>query len=386
MTPGLRLLLMALSVTLVACTEGPDTRAGTRPEPSASVAVPASSPSAPSTALIPSPPEAPFAIVNVARTGRSTGWVLTSRGLAWTDDAGGTWRTVAFPGFDPSARRENGLFVRGSTAWLPIIQKDTGDVAIARASEGGRTTSRSTLPARYPGVVAVTLSFVGPADGWAAVGTTSNGVRSDLFRTSDGGEHWELVAKDAPFDGPIHFTNPMEGWALGRQLHRTADGGRTWTLQHPPAPFIDGLPGRFVALSLFGQRGVLQVAVPTGMQAFPIFDVTFDAGRTWVAREGDAMTYFGTGDPLLLAASDADNWHVAVGSQVWATADAGRHWTRRDVVSGATSAMSFPTPDIGWSVVRTDAHPPPATSTEQWKLLSTSDGGRNWTEVALPRS
>ena len=118
-------------------------------------------------------------------------------------------------------------------------------------------------------------------------------ITSDVYRTDDGGRSWTLLASNVIGTGPIHFTSASSGWGLMPEgwgaaspgLLFTHDGGRTWQRLHPPAPGMDpGLGVEYRALSLFGNDGVLEVDIPTGMLGFAVFDVTHDGGRTWTAK------------------------------------------------------------------------------------------------------
>jgi photosystem II stability/assembly factor-like uncharacterized protein len=64
-------------------------------------------------------------------------------------------------------------------------------------------------------------------------------MRGVVFRTSDGGKHWQTVqVGDAEvfFDG-IYFPNEQHGWLVARdRVSRSDDSGITWkiVLELPP--------------------------------------------------------------------------------------------------------------------------------------------------------
>jgi hypothetical protein len=92
------------------------------------------------------------------------------------------------------------------------------------------------------------LSFVDPLQGWALV-AASDGVNPLswrlVYRTGDGGQHWEVlsaleaisypsdVAPHLPALSGIRFFNPLEGELAGTHRFVTTDGGLTWTNTGP---------------------------------------------------------------------------------------------------------------------------------------------------------
>ncbi len=117
---------------------------------------------------------------------------------------------------------------------------NTAGILVA-TNDGGRTWHDvGHIP-----VGCVPLQFVDPSHGWCAtsgVAAGSEGV--GIYRTVDGGLHWQEVSVTAPTkatpgslpfvcEKAISFTSPSVGWAgltcgnLAR-LYETTDGGARW--------------------------------------------------------------------------------------------------------------------------------------------------------------
>lgn len=186
------------------------------------------------------------------------GWLLTHVGAGMshdyvtiyqTTDGGFTWARLLDPYNDVQIQgcSKTGLtFLDSQVGWL------TGDcngvmagAFLNRTTDGGTTWSYIDLPAPAD---QPTLFDV---DTWAACGTYDLhffdaqtallGVRctqyaqdsSDpthsyyLYTTQDGGVTWSSKPYPA---GTLLFVDPLNGWALSRDIYRTADGGLTWTL------------------------------------------------------------------------------------------------------------------------------------------------------------
>jgi len=178
----------------------------------------------------------------------------------------------------------------------------------------------------------------------------------------------------------ITFVDSEEGW-IGFQgpgppsVYHTLDGGQSWSLEGlPQAP---GAPGEYRPQELvspprvFGSSAVLVVS---GAENYAL--VSGDQGRTW-------------SEPRLLPESrccpsvlDPLHWWLSYGNDLWATADAGRHW-RLD-------AARMPPGVTLVTVV-------PASVSRFWALgsqngvqgasvvLRSGDSGANWSAVELPR-
>ena len=381
------LVVAAVVVSASGCTSSPATHRQASPASSSARPTEAGASAgsiSPTPTTTPTPPgaSASVSVVNEARTGVSSGWVLTTAGVLHTDDGGASWWGVALPGLAGGGVRPASFFATSGAAWVATVSAGAGVVSVFRVDDDGSTTT-GALPDRVSKGAEVSLSVLDRQGGYAAVG---GGRASDLYRTTDGGRTWAVVGRGQPFTGPIRFTSRAAGWALGGHLYRTVDGGHSWRQQRPPAPFLEGLPGRFAALSMFGQRGVLAVEIPSGMLGHSIFDVTSDGGVSWIRREGPQDGVFGnTGPPRTLDATDADHWVFLTDTRIWATSDAGLRWSAitTHAVAGNLLTASFADQTHGWA-----SELPPGCQTNDFRigctLVATDDGGRSWQPVSLP--
>jgi photosystem II stability/assembly factor-like uncharacterized protein len=79
----------------------------------------------------------------------------------------------------------------------------------------------------------VSVSFPSARDGWAAA---AHGARAVVYRTTDGGRHWELTGRTFPGQPGIDpapviaAIDATHAWLLipGGQLYASVNGGATW--------------------------------------------------------------------------------------------------------------------------------------------------------------
>lgn len=79
----------------------------------------------------------------------------------------------------------------------------------------------------------MSVSFPSAQDGWAAA---AHGARTVVYRTTDGGRHWELTGRTLPGQAGtevapvIQAIDATRAWLLtpGGQLHATVNGGASW--------------------------------------------------------------------------------------------------------------------------------------------------------------
>jgi photosystem II stability/assembly factor-like uncharacterized protein len=161
------------------------------------------------------------------------------------------------------------------------------------------------------------------------------GSTDRLYRTADGGAHWDLIALPNRHVGDISFRDPNYGWLLtSPDLYVTSDEGKTW--QRLPAP----------------PRDAQQVSLRSRTEA-------------WISG-------FGPGNP-----------------HVYTSADAGQTWQRHDLPpppGGSWGTGSFFHSVVrllpGAGVVVSDAYRGNAPS-----FRATSfDGGTTWKHVQPPSS
>jgi photosystem II stability/assembly factor-like uncharacterized protein len=165
-----------------------------------------------------------------------------------TDDHGATWHTQQV------SRRPGRLFdlfvIDATNVWA------YGDAGIFRwrgfrweeaDPQGGNCPTSGLARTEDPSNVVydpMALYFLNSSDGWLSFG---NGF---VAKTSDSGETWcdLLNPRDlwpaASYDSfftTLHFSDPVNGWALGLngRLYRTRTGGSSWTTVEAGSPLDD---------------------------------------------------------------------------------------------------------------------------------------------------
>ncbi len=327
-----------------------------------------------------------------------------------TSDGGRTWTPVtpaqAKPLLVPLRSAVVLQAVSASRAWLAVTParsqagfggRQPAMVEVFGTADGGRTWTRSA-PFRAPGV-ARWLDFSDPVHGWllqdlgAAMG--NNPVR--LYRTSDSGRHWSLIAPSPRWNQPgtgrgtlpsacdktgPAFADPADGWltatcfSLADAVLATRDGGAHWVSQELPLPANACMPDgcSISPPQFFGSTGFL--TIDRGREA-PYLLVTHDTGTTWhtlatpqAAWPASSARFFSAKQGLLIPAHGP--------GRVFLTSDGGQTWTtvRQGIRSQPGMTVTFVSPDTGfaWNPDATGAPP----------IDTTTNGGRTWAWY-LPR-
>jgi len=197
------------------------------------------------------------------------GWILVGLGAAAgsevaavyrTIDGGASWTSVADTG-DPSTGRPNtsGLSFschKGPMAFLSTsvgligLNCNGGTPFVYRSSDGGAHWQERPLPGGGSGFAEETLV---PIDAGHCLlsGRLFSATGPSLFATQDGGASW--TSHPLPRTGSIDFESSTSGWLLANPLQETADGGSTW-YPGPDPPFAASdftlqLLGKGVALA-----------------------------------------------------------------------------------------------------------------------------------------
>jgi photosystem II stability/assembly factor-like uncharacterized protein len=221
-------------------------------------------------------------------------------------------------------------------------------------SDGGRHWVQKNR--RSTGASLKCVTFADPQHGW----TGGMGYPAPVLKTGDGGTDWRAL-DPCPASGLV-FVDSLRGClVIGQTIFRSTDGGERWTLVCD----MDEAGG-FNGVAFADQsRGVA-----VGDHGWIV--TTADGGRTWIrrGRVGDAVNLQAVAFP------DAGHaWAVGAGGAIVASGDGGRTW--HEQVSGTTvelRGVSFADAQHGW-VVGGDEE---GLST----ILTTTDGGAVWTECA----
>lgn len=424
---ALTLCVASLSVLVAACAS-PAPRPTPRPT-SAPATPPASSPSPtvfadPTIALPP-----PNQIGHLRMFSASTGWAQRLDDGAVVRATRGVQRwAVASPKLSADQRITAVAYVSVDTAEALSAGSAAGQTTVdSWSTDNGGVTwiERSTfkilgsLPEDENG-----LDFVNAKDGWWSVGIDAPTEDSEmtglvLYRTLDGGAHWNEIAWTDfadPGSGNIpadcqgqppaaifdfaSFANATTGWITGQcdgvtaYVSVTRNGGAAWTVESLPAsiPRADGPftePPQFVS----PKDGALLASAPeTGPNA--TLYVTSNGGLTWKARstpgqDPQALDFINAADGWLLIANSADAGAAGL-PDLWVTRNGGITWTsllRSEVNNpeGSTPSVNigglgldFLTTQVGWAA-------PAMVSSEEvsspYDLMATTDGGRQWSAV-----
>lgn len=200
-------------------------------------------------------------------------------------------------------------FLNRSDGWVSFDSGPTGEAGLYRTTDGGQRWDLSA----WPRFRLCQMYFFSPQDGWASGEETVGGTtRSNLLRTADGGRTWQVVRM-----GPVATAAKFVAWGGGRgwaifgdRLLKTNNGGRSW--DSVPMPRRNFRP---TDLGFFSpQRGYVIGEVPDpGANDFAILLLaTTDAGSRWRVLVDTAARskwvwqgVFGGPDTARLAFADA---------------------------------------------------------------------------------
>ncbi|MFH2104069.1 MAG: glycoside hydrolase domain-containing protein [Chloroflexota bacterium] len=343
------------------------------------------------------------------------GWLLFNYRLFWTDDNGRNWREIT-PAYAAQATIGAVKFIDPQRGWAILTITDGSPMSyiLARTVNGGVNWQYTPLALFQQGDVdalagEIYLEWFDASTGWLVIkkSTSSNFSLGSLFRTTDGGSTW--TRGSAPIGEPVYFVTRDIGWmaggAAGDELYRSIDGGRTWQPQTvQPSP--EGA-GRLVnyLLPQFGDSntGTLPVLVNDGYNAQLSLYATSDGGASWQLTSGLAITRnvdVGAGLPLAVFDRGRMVMVMPQSYQIASMSGDGRIslTNNQDHRSLGIVELEMASLTSGWAKHMTgDCHPDPnladndpsepkgdVTCTLTVQLLTTTDGGVNWTPVTLP--
>jgi len=268
--------------------------------------------------------------------------------------------------------------------------------ALFRSTDRGDTWEQRPLPPYSGGGAPAEVAFTDAQNGWYSTGgvpeTQCNGAGEQVWRTTDGGASWQLVAAvSAPGSGSagigyaqckqgLSFLDPAHGfvdaWDDNHQptIYRTSDGGQTWqgtTLPDPPG--FTTQTGGFVLRAGLVRGFASSLFVPAyssagGSLRLYVYS-SADGGATW--------TYVATppnpGDPIAFVS--ATRWLQLEPGQSLETTDAGKTWHTylSDYSQAAPIAPEVVFGDqlVGYATVRGE-------------IQRTTDGGLHWSYIETP--
>jgi photosystem II stability/assembly factor-like uncharacterized protein len=359
----------------------------------------------------------PVWIDTLQMTSLTTGWALlwpsnpsrsSALAVARTTDGGATWTVVTPPPAVPALTAGQALLEAATAqrAWFTVTASRDGAQAtrthVFGTTDGGRSWRES--PPVGGGQDPVAIDFAGPDRGWLldSPGAAMGQNPVSLYRSSDGGVRWALVAKSPRMAGDattasglpvacdkdgLAFATARVGWItgycpVGADVLASTDGGARWATVSQPALGQQCQGGcEIPAPELAGGRVFLLAgSYPASADLL----VSADAGQTWRVSpmpEGAGpyprVRFFTADDGIAVAAGSQGR----IGRHVYLTTDAGLTWSavrlgRR--FRGNWTDFDFASLRAGFSWTSPGGGPVPA------RLLRTSDSGRLWTSV-VPR-
>jgi photosystem II stability/assembly factor-like uncharacterized protein len=337
-------------------------------------------------------------------SGEADNW---QAGVWHTTDGGESWLPQILP---PGASLLNDVVFPDAQHGWAVGAKYIGTdalgnpqhrAAIYHTADGGSTWAEQALGCEDLEVTLMGIAAVDAQHAWVVGFSTASAVGGGfVFRTTDGGAHWQGQqlggAADALWDvafvdtqrGYVVGTNATSAW--GPPVWRTLDGGEHWQGVRLARHENDGL---------YGVAAVNSQVVAVGDHDYVVRSTrAWDSCDVFIPEEpcqdcqclfevAFISTHYDLEDVFFSDASHG--WAVGrysdtpqlTGQVILHTEDGGQHWAAQhrkapplDALSSVfgLNAAQFVDAQTGWAV---------GTSEQQHDaILHTSDGGQNWTE------
>lgn len=229
-------------------------------------------------------------IVVVAALGHLFG-PNTERGVYLSTDGGKSWVhslsidedtgvvDLAADPTNPNLLYAAAWQVRGSP-WLDYFEPLSGPgSAIYRSTDGGASWTRLAGNGWPQGALGrIGLAVTHTPQGTRIYATVASKIDGGIWRSDDGGDHWQRVNTDQATFGAWYFSrltvdprDPDVLYSAGQSIRRSTDGGRTWTI-------VKGAPGGDDYHFLWISPQYPDHWITASDQGTV---VTVDGGRTW---------------------------------------------------------------------------------------------------------
>ena len=215
---------------------------------------------------------------------------------------------------------------------------------------GPHTTPVTTIDPSLVSSNPADYAFVTPSMGWAAMvlaGLSSATVEFRIFRTTDGAKHWQLQLAGQSTHGLGFFPISVQLFGKTRgfmtvgqpieQLYRTDDGGVHWDPLAIPLPRVD-------AITFTSPTSGWLVSYTGGiLEQIAHLYATSDSGQTWQQVPDPPADATG---PAFRTATEA--WMGTLDPRlphVYTSSDGGHSWRRHDLppVAGSLTNDSYST-------------------------------------------
>lgn len=293
------------------------------------------------------------------------------------------------------ARVARGTIVNGKG------QTSVGHTTVFRTEDGGTTwefaSVANTSSADPAGQIPASLTFAGAKDGWMTMSKLQPGMGGTapggVYRTTDGGQTWSRLSTSfgngvvafqwlAFTNSRIGFTeaapqaNADAGVTTGQyRMYRTSDGGSHWQAVSQPvtnAQRVDWQPPQWA-----GSDGYTLASIQTagGSQQLALYH-SADDGQSWT------VTYKfpsgnGSGNGLAMSVTQQAIWVFWDGG-LWKSTDGGQQFDRVKENIGSISSLDMVDAQHGIAVV---VKPLSGTAGEAHVFYRTTDGGKTWIKL-----
>lgn len=242
-------------------------------------------------------------------------WQLRDGQVLQSTDDGATWREMNLFGFGYNLALAAGSLMQGR---LFVLSEN--EYVLNRSTDGGATWDVSLTSVALGGGYPTDMSFSSPDDGLVV------GAGGRILRTSDGGLSWSIVHGIGPLEhiDDITFFSAREAYATTsrEKVLVTTNGGVRWS---ELVPLPDWYLGR---CSFHTDAAGFATAQPPSLQKTSVFTTT-NRGRAWEYRSDLPFTY----DPFfpvyansVLGISSDEVWIGASFGGLYHSTDGGRTW------------------------------------------------------------